>query len=119
MRFCREASDKFTDGNFLICARTDAKSVYGLEETIERSKRYIDSGAHMIFPEGLESKEEFARVAKELREYNAEVLLLANMTEFGKTPYLDINEFKDMGYNIVIYPVSTLRIANKAVFEFL
>lgn len=73
----------------------------------------------MIFPEGLPSAEDFQTVAKELRQYNSDILLLANMTEFGKTPYIEFEDFKKMGYNVVIYPVSTLRIANKAIEDFL
>lgn len=85
---------KVSDGEFVICARTDAKGVYGLQECISRSKAYIDAGADMIFPEGLDTVEEFKIVAKELREYNKNVLLLANMTEFGKTPCIGIEQFK-------------------------
>lgn len=119
VKFCVEASQKFSEGHFIICARTDAYSLHGLKETINRSKKYIDAGASMIFPEGLEKKEDFESVAKELRAHKKDVLLLANMTEFGKTPYLTHEEFEQMGYNIVIYPVSTMRVANKAVENFL
>jgi methylisocitrate lyase len=80
---------------------------------------YIDAGADMIFPEGLDSVEEFDQVAKALRSHKKSIYLLANMTEFGKTPYIDINTFAKMGYNCVIYPVSTLRIAMNAVNMFL
>ncbi len=73
----------------------------------------------MIFPEGLASVEEFKLVADELKSYSKNTLLLANMTEFGKTPYITLNEFSKMGYNCVIYPVSTLRIASRAIDEFL
>lgn len=69
----------------------------------------------MIFPEGLDTAEEFKIVAKELKSHKNSVYLLANMTEFGKTPYIDLATFKDYGYNCVIYPVSTLRVAMKAV----
>lgn len=72
----------------------------------------------MIFPEGLHTAEEFQVVAKELRSHNKNVFLLANMTEFGKTPYIDIDTFKQYGYNCVIYPVSTLRVAMKAIDDF-
>lgn len=110
-----EASRKVSDGAFVICARTDAKGVYGLEEAIARCKAYIEAGADMIFPEGLESEKEFAYVATELRKVNKEVLLLANMTEFGKTPMIPFARFQELGYNCVIYPVTTLRCAMKAV----
>lgn len=72
----------------------------------------------MIFPEGLDTAEEFKVVASELRKHKKDIFLLANMTEFGKTPYIGIDEFKDYGYNCVIYPVSTLRVAMKAVDNF-
>ena len=119
MRIAAEARDEWSDGDFIICARTDARSVEGIESTIERAKKYIDAGADMIFPEGLNSLEEFKQVAKELKEYSPKTYLLANMTEFGTTPIIDFKEFEEIGYNIVIYPVSTLRIAMKAVDVFL
>jgi methylisocitrate lyase len=103
--------------DLLVVARTDARSVYGLEEAIFRAKLYEKAGADIIFPEALESKDEFLAFSKAI---NAP--LLANMTEFGKTPYISIDEFKELGYKIVIFPVSALRIANKAVkeaFEFI
>lgn len=93
VRFAREASDKYSEGHFMICARTDAAGVYGLEESINRSKKYIDAGADMIFPEGLSSLDDFRTVSNELRKYKKDVLLLANMTEFGKTPYITLEEF--------------------------
>lgn len=119
VKFCVEASKKFSDGHFIICARTDAYSLHGIKETINRSKKYIDAGATMIFPEGLSKIEDFDTVAKELRKHKSDILLLANMTEFGKTPYITHSEFEQMGYNVVIYPVSTMRVANKAVENFL
>lgn len=73
----------------------------------------------MIFPEGLASEDEFKHFSTELRKVHPKVYLLANMTEFGKTPYIKLNNFSEIGYNIVIYPVSTLRIAMKAVSDFL
>lgn len=118
VRIARETSLKISDGEFIVCARTDAKSVYGLDECIKRSIAYIDAGADMIFPEGLYTAEEFQTVAKELRKHKPDVLLLANMTEFGQTPYIDIKDFKSYGYNLVIYPVSTLRVAMKAIDDF-
>jgi methylisocitrate lyase len=115
IKIARETSIKVSNGEFVICARTDAKGVVGLDECINRSKAYIDAGADMIFPEGLHTAEEFKVVASTLRAHKKDIFLLANMTEFGKTPYIDINTFKDYGYNCVIYPVSTLRVAMKAV----
>lgn len=116
-----EASKFISNGEFIICARTDAAGVIGLEETIIRSKLYIDAGADMIFPEGLNTEKEFAEVAKELKGYGKKgrTFLLANMTEFGKTPYIGVQEFKKMGYDCVIYPVSTFRVANQAIELFL
>ncbi|CAI2377128.1 unnamed protein product [Moneuplotes crassus] len=119
VRIAAEARDECSDGNFIICARTDAKSVEGLDSAVERAKLYIDSGADMIFPEGLSSLEEFELVSKELKKYSPSTYLLANMTEFGKTPIIDFDDFSKVGYDIVIYPVSTLRIAMKAVEDFL
>lgn len=115
------ASKKCSDGEFIICARTDAKGVYGIQETIDRSKQYIDAGADMIFPEGLSNLEEFKIVAEALKKYGPKggPYLLANMTEFGKTDFISLEDFKKMGYNCVIYPVTTLRVAMKAVDLFL
>jgi len=93
--------------------------VEGIQSTIDRSKAYIDAGADMIFPEGLASVEEFDHVAQELKKHKSDVFLLANMTEFGKTPIINISDFSKMGYSCVIYPVSTLRIAMQAVDKFL
>jgi methylisocitrate lyase len=73
----------------------------------------------MIFPEGLSSLDEFQHFSTEIRKSHPSVYLLANMTEFGKTPYIDFKKFQDVGYNMVIYPVSTLRIAMKAISDFL
>lgn len=72
----------------------------------------------MIFPQGLYTAEQFETVAKELRKHNPNIFLLANMTQFGQTPYIDIKDFKKYGYNCVIYPVSTLRVAMKAIDDF-
>jgi methylisocitrate lyase len=91
---------------FIIIARTDARSVEGLDEAIARGKAYRAAGAEMIFPEGLESEAEFARYAKECPG-----LLLANMTEFGKTPAIGLTRFEAMGYRLVIYPLTMQRIA--------
>lgn len=119
-----EASNRCSQGSFIICARTDAFSTSGLQETINRSKEYIYAGADMIFPEGLNTRKDFEEVAKALKEFKREkrggdLFLLANMTEFGKTEYIKLDEFEKMGYNCVLYPVTTLRIAMKAVDDFL
>ncbi|BFH72291.1 methylisocitrate lyase [Sulfurisphaera javensis] len=96
--------------DMLIIARTDARAINGLQDAIERAKMYLEAGADIIFPEALESKEEFATFAKEVK-----APLLANMTEFGKTPYITANEFKEMGYKYVIFPVTIFRVAAKAM----
>lgn len=108
-----KARDAHTAGRFVVCARTDARSVDGLEAAIARAKAYVDSGADMIFPEGLHSEEEFAAVARALKGYGSTrgPYLLANMTEFGKTPIIPAARFAELGYSIVIFPVSTLRSA--------
>lgn len=93
----------------VVVARTDAKAVEGLEAAIERAKIYVAAGADVIFPEALQSEEEFRRFAEEIN-----VPLLANMTEFGKTPYFTAKQFQDMGFQMVIYPVTSLRVAAKA-----
>ncbi len=94
--------------NILIAARTDAYSVYGIKEAINRVNQYISAGADIIFPEALKTEEEFRAFAAEVK-----VPLLANMTEFGKTPYYTAQQFRQWGYKIVIYPVSTLRASMK------
>lgn len=99
----------------IICARTDAKGVEGLDAAITRAKAYLDAGAEMIFPEGLTSEREFEQVARELRAHRAGCFLLANMTEFGKTPMIPVDRFGSMGYSCVIYPVTLLRVAMGAV----
>ena len=106
----KAAADNRPDDGFIIIARTDAASVTGLDDAIERSKRYRYAGADMIFPEGLKSVEEFDAFAK-----SCPGLLLANMTEFGKTPMIDVTTFSDMGYDLVIYPVTMQRVAMAAV----
>ncbi|NPA34549.1 MAG: methylisocitrate lyase [Chlorobi bacterium] len=95
----------------LIIARTDARGVYGMKEALDRAKAYVEAGADIIFPEALTSEEEFAGFSKELHG----VPLLANMTEFGKTPYIPAHRFFELGYQIVIFPVTTLRMALKSV----
>ena len=98
------------DKNFKIIARSDANSVEGLDKMINRCKAYIDAGAEIIFPEALSNEKEFENVRKSLDCY-----LLANMTEFGKTKLLNYKDLENLGYNIVIYPVTTQRLAMKNV----
>ena len=93
-----------------IIARTDAAASEGIEGAVARAKLYVEAGADAIFPEALTSVEMF----KEVRAALPGVKLLANMTEFGRTPALTAQEFEDLGYDMVIWPVSSLRVANKA-----
>ncbi|MEM8598721.1 MAG: methylisocitrate lyase [Bacteroidota bacterium] len=99
-----------TDPNFLLIARTDARGVLGFDAAVERARAYVDAGADMIFPEALKDENEF-------RAFRAAVdaPLLANMTEFGKSPIFTLDELRDLGYNLVIYPVTSLRFALKAI----
>ena len=98
------------DENFKIIARSDAKNAEGLDKMIDRCKAYIDAGADIIFPEALKDEKDFETVRKELNCY-----LLANMTEFGKSKLFNYKELENFGYNIVIYPVTTQRLAMKNV----
>ena len=98
------------DKNFSIIVRTDANLVEGLKKTIERIKAYEAAGADIIFPESMKDEKEFESIRK-----NSKVYLLANMTEFGKSKLLTMKELKNLGYNIVIYPVTTQRLAMKNV----
>ena len=100
------------DKNFKIIARSDAKSVEGIDKMIDRCKAYIDAGAEIIFPEALEDEKDFEKVRK-----NLPCFLLANMTEFGKSKLFNYKELEAFGYNIVIYPVTTQRLAMKSVEE--
>ncbi|API60495.1 methylisocitrate lyase [Tardibacter chloracetimidivorans] len=96
--------------DLVIVARTDAAASEGLDGAIARAKLYVEAGADAIFPEALTSIEMFRAVAEALPG----VKLLANMTEFGRTPYQTAAEFEALGYSMVIWPVSSLRVANKA-----
>ena len=98
------------DSNFLIIARTDANIVEGIYKTIDRVKAYEDAGADVIFPEAMKDEKEFELVRK-----NSKVSLLANMTEFGKSKILSAKKLESLGYQIVIYPVTTQRLAMKNV----
>ncbi len=104
----RAAAGARTD--LVIVARTDAKAVYGMDEAVRRARLYRDAGADVIFPEALESEEEFSAMVDAVGGP-----LLANMTEFGKTPYLTLDRFGELGYSIVIFPVTALRVAARAM----
>ncbi|WP_055748274.1 methylisocitrate lyase [Frankia sp. AvcI1] len=97
------------DPNFVLCARTDARGVEGLDAAIERARAYRDAGADMIFPEGLADAAEFAAVRAAV-----DVPILANMTEFGKSELLTAATLASVGVNVVIYPVTLLRLAMRA-----
>jgi methylisocitrate lyase len=103
------------DPDFVIVARTDARGVLGLEEAIRRARLYVEAGADVIFPEALESEEEFAAVVRALPG----VALLANMTEFGRSPSLDLAVLGRLGYRLVLFPVTALRAALGAVRDVL
>ncbi|MEV0060097.1 methylisocitrate lyase [Nocardia sp. NPDC050718] len=98
------------DPGFVLCARTDARAIEGLDAAIDRAKAYADAGADLIFTEALVDEAEFAKFRAAV-----DVPLLANMTEFGKTPLLSAATLTDLGYNAVIYPVTTLRLAMGAI----
>ena len=98
------------DPNFVICARTDARAIEGLDATVDRAKAYLDAGADLIFPEALENESEFESFRKAV-----DAPILANMTEFGKSRLLDANTLASLGVNVVIWPVTLLRIAMGAV----
>jgi len=137
VEWAAKASRDCSGGAFIVCARTDARGVEGFEAAVARAKAYVQAGAEMIFPEGLTSEEEFAAFAREMRTIASPVrkhgqsppasaggssgrgssgpYLLANMTEFGKTPMIPLGRFGEMGYDVVIYPVTLLRVAMGAV----
>lgn len=106
----RAAAAHRKSSDFLVIARTDARSTDGMETAIERGRAYRDAGADMIFPEGMHSADELAEFAEACPG-----LLLANMTEFGKSQLLTTQQLTDLGINLVIYPVTSLRLAMKAV----
>ena len=102
------------DPDFMIIARTDARAVEDFDRTVDRAQRYIKAGADAIFPEALQSEEEFRDFASEI-----DVPLLANMTEFGKSPLLSFEDFVRYGYRLVIFPQSAFRVSMKASEKFL
>ncbi len=106
----KECVNSKKDKYFKIIARSDAKNVEGIDKMIDRCKSYVDAGAEIIFPEALHDEKEFEKVRNTLNCY-----LLANMTEFGKSKLLNYKELENIGYNIVIYPVTTQRLAMKSV----
>lgn len=105
----RAAAAARADADLVLIARTDARGVTSLDDAIDRARRYLDAGADWIFPEALRSKEEFEQFARAV-----EAPLIANMTEFGISPLLTLQELADLGYSAVLYPVTLLRVAMKA-----
>ena len=103
------------DQNFMIIARTDARAVEGFDGAVRRAKTYAQAGADALFPEALESAGEFQMFARQIRDAGITVPLVANMTEFGKTPLLSCVEFASMGYRAVLFPVTALRTALQAI----
>ncbi len=110
VRKIRSAVRARKDDAFLVIARTDARAVEGFDAAVDRAKQYIAAGADAIFPEALETREEFARFVKQLPG----VPLLANMTEFGRGPLLSVRDLASIGYRMAIFPQTALRIGMKA-----
>jgi methylisocitrate lyase len=106
----RAAAAARDDVDLVLLARTDARGVHGLDQAIERAKRYLDAGADWIFPEALADQKEFEKFAEAI-----DAPLVANMTEFGQSPLLTLDELAELGYAAVLYPVTLLRTAMKAV----
>jgi len=104
------AANAKTDRNFMLFARTDARATEGMDKAIDRAKAYVDAGADAIFPEAMQNENEF-----EIFRRAIDVPMMANMTEFGKSPLLSASTLAEIGYNLVIYPVTTLRLAMGAV----
>ena len=102
------------DPDFMVIARTDARAVEDFDRAVERAGEYAAAGADAIFPEALQSAEEFRDFAKEI-----DVPLLANMTEFGKSPLISFKELSELGYRMVIFPQSAFRVSMKASEQFL
>jgi len=102
------------DKDFLVIARTDARAIESFDGAVKRAQAYVAAGADAIFPEALQTKEEFRDFTKEV-----EVPLLANMTEFGKSPLLSFDELRELGYRMVIFPQSAFRVSMKSTSEFL
>ncbi|WP_305094003.1 methylisocitrate lyase [Prescottella sp. R16] len=110
VRRLRAAVTARRDPNFVICARTDAAGIDGIDAAIDRAKAYADAGADMIFTEALHTEADFANFRAAV-----DIPLLANMTEFGKSRLIPAQTLEDIGYNAVIYPVTTLRLAMGAI----
>ena len=110
----RAAVTARSDPDFLIIARTDARAIEGFDAAVDRAQRYIDAGADAIFPEAMQNEDEFAAFAQRVP-----VPLLANMTEFGKSPLLSVDQLDDMGYKMVIFPMTLVRATMKTIEQLL
>lgn len=108
----RAATEARRDPDFVIIARTDARSILGFDETVNRARRYAEAGADMIFGEALQSREELAEFAKAV-----DAPLFTDSTEWGKTPLLTASELEELGYKIVIFSTAALRVVHKAVAD--
>lgn len=108
----RAAAAGKTDPDFVLIARTDARGVNGFDDVVARAELYLSSGADVIFPEALQSEDEFAEFARRVK-----APLLANMTEFGKSPAIPRPRLKELGYEIALYPLTAFRVAMKAAQE--
>jgi methylisocitrate lyase len=109
----RAAAAAKRDRDFLLIARTDARALENFDGAVKRANEYVAAGADAIFPEALQTKDEFRDFAGEVK-----VPLLANMTEFGKSPLLSVEELKELGYRMVIFPQSAFRVSMKTTEEF-
>ena len=108
----KAAVDARTDPSFVIMARTDALASEGLEKAVERARAYVQAGADMIFPEAIPSIDMYRKFADAVK-----VPILANITEFGKTPLFTVDELRSAGAAMVLYPLTAFRAMNKAAFE--
>jgi methylisocitrate lyase len=108
----RAAAAARKDPDFILIARTDARGVTGFDDAVRRANLYLEAGADAIFPEALENADEFRAFAQQVK-----APLLANMTEFGKSPMLDRQALGDLGYRMVLYPVTAFRAALRAAQE--
>lgn len=109
----RAAAAAKRDPDFLLIARTDSRALEDFKGAVKRAQAYIEAGADAIFPEALQTKEEFRDFAREVK-----IPLLANMTEFGKSPSLTVEELGELGYRMVIFPQSAFRVSMKTTGEF-
>jgi methylisocitrate lyase len=109
----KAAVDARTDAGFVIMARTDAAAVEGVDSAIERAQAYVEAGADMIFPEAMQSLEDYARFKRAVK-----VPILANLTEFGSTPFFTVDELRGAGVDIALYCCGAYRAMNKAALGF-